>query len=655
MRGVLVTAAAWLIALPVAAQTGEATATPTPAETPAPAEATPPADAPAGDDVPADEPAPEPAPADPTEAPPAIAAEDPAPPPDEDSGFDPGYGKLPKTGSARVLPSPFSGDLNSLQSEKLPLGNFMDTRIAFSFSDDNFLAGPGVTTPSSPSVDFSPRSNNQLFFDNLNTRNTGYETLSSLVLHRRQRGFIPGMDTEAAIVSRFTWTADDDTGRNRASFFDDGSYLRIRYFFNQSVEDESAANIDLVMFPFNSNRFRLGYLWDISWGGNDIFPSDNGAVPGAKLQLNILDGYVYAGAKTARLQTQVQGTATIREIESFWGWLMGAGYDFFDLLQFDVGGGFFARGTNQNEGVQDQILWGGGGSARVIFHLGRAVPRSIDFRLYNSDPAFANLFQTAARPQSGFRFLATAEASHLEQTLQDPENLQSTKFQGWGGNQLLGGANAAALSAQFGWGDWDIRADGIYRDLAFITYSRPGLTPYLGLPAASAQSPEFLFALQTSYFIEFLHLTPAIVAGVQMPASYTGFDPSRLPADTGDGIEGAVGQSEVIRGNGSEDLLPCLEYGTADDGSRICQNASVAEPIYALRTSLKWDLSRMLSVIASVAFLVDNNENILINSSAGQTRERYGNIGFLPPILLPGTTQPHNLRIGGGIFAQARF
>ena len=42
------------------------------------------------------------------------------------------------------------------------------------------------------------------------------------------------------------------------------------------------------------------------------------------------------------------------------------------------------------------------------------------------------------------------------------------------------------------------------------------------------------------------------------------------------------------------------------------------------------------------------------------TRQRFANIDFpvvndVTPFLFPFTTAPHNLRLGGGIFAQARF
>jgi hypothetical protein len=529
-------------------------------------------------------------------------------------------GEAPEAGAAG-----FDGTIENPEEGKSPvLGNFMDTRLSFSFSDDNWLAGPGQTTPSSPSVDFFPRSNNQLFFDNLNRRDSGFETLSHMVLHRRQRGFIPGMDTEGAIVSRFIWFADDETGRSGTTFRDDGSYIRMRYFFNGSTKDENAANLDLVMFPFNTNRFRLGYLYDISWGGLNIFPAKGIAAPGAKLQLKISDGYAFIGAKTARLLDE-----NINEIESNWGGLAGAGWDFADLFAVDFGGGYFRRGTNPLVGVEGQPVDGFGGSTRLTFHWGRRVPGSIDFRLYRTDPALMDLFKVARKGKKGMSFLAALEYSHLEQTLQDPETPTST---------VLQGANAAALSLKFQYDNLALNADGIWRDLAFILYERPSFVPFQDFPRESVMSPEVLGSFSVSYFLEDLHLTPGAVLGVQMPATFTGLLPGTVVDSGAPDLAGS--QTVVVRNIGSVDILPCAER--AEDGG--CNAPATAVPIYAARFALKWDVSEIMAIVAETTFFLDNNETDLVDSEGGLiTRQFVSTVGDL------------NLRVAGGLFAQARF
>jgi len=60
-----------------------------------------------------------------------------------------------------------------------------DTRIAFTLTNENLLVKPGETIPSVPGWRFgTPNSLGVLFFDNYDTRFSGYETLTHLVASR---------------------------------------------------------------------------------------------------------------------------------------------------------------------------------------------------------------------------------------------------------------------------------------------------------------------------------------------------------------------------------------------------------------------------------------------------------------------------------------
>ena len=257
-----------------------------------------------------------------------------------------------------LLPPQGTGDVLAPEKSKMPLSDFVDTRMSFSFSDDDFFAGPGDTRPNSPSLDFAPRRSNKVFFDNLNSRDTGQETLTHLVLYRHLPGFIPGVDTEAALVMRFNLYADDETGQRKQSFYDDGTYLKLGWYPGKEI-DEDNLHFTLTMFPFDTNRFRLGYLYDISWGGPEIFPSSGVSAPGAKLQMDVGPFYMYGGAKTARLLDE-----NINEIESNWGFLGGLGIDMMDMFTLETGAGYFTRGTNPLTGVEGEPVLGYGGSGR---------------------------------------------------------------------------------------------------------------------------------------------------------------------------------------------------------------------------------------------------------------------------------------------------
>src|SRR5205814_3076855 len=95
-------------------------------------------------------------------------------------------------------------------------------------------------------------------------------------------------------------------GKLGQSFFDDGSYLRTSFFPFGDTTVPDDLKFEGTFYPFNTVRYRLGYLYDITWGGPEIFPSRNVSAPGMKLQVSYnkfrwLGAYAYFGAKTARL------------------------------------------------------------------------------------------------------------------------------------------------------------------------------------------------------------------------------------------------------------------------------------------------------------------------------------------------------------------
>ncbi len=157
-------------------------------------------------------------------------------------------------------PDPFPGV--EAEAEKSS-SDFMDTTITFVAGDDNVLADAGETIPSSPRPDFRPRRGNSLFFDNYDSRSTGEETRTHLVLYKEFDGFFKGVTPEAAMVLEWDLnrsTRDnnrfEETGSRKVSsgIRDDGSYLATRFHFG----DDS---LQLLLFPVDSDRFRLGYLY----------------------------------------------------------------------------------------------------------------------------------------------------------------------------------------------------------------------------------------------------------------------------------------------------------------------------------------------------------------------------------------------------------
>src|SRR6185369_2858770 len=80
-------------------------------------------------------------------------------------------------------------------------GDFVDTRLNFTITDESILAKPNETVPSVPGLRIGmPTSLGVLFFDNWDTRFSGYENLSHLTLYKNvERAHF---QAEAALVLR---------------------------------------------------------------------------------------------------------------------------------------------------------------------------------------------------------------------------------------------------------------------------------------------------------------------------------------------------------------------------------------------------------------------------------------------------------------------
>src|SRR4051812_14656304 len=85
--------------------------------------------------------------------------------------------------------------------------DFVDTRLNFTLTDENLLVKPGETNPNVPGLRIDrPNQFGILFFDNYDTRFTGYENLTHLVLYKKvEKGrFV----AEAALAIRMLQFSD---------------------------------------------------------------------------------------------------------------------------------------------------------------------------------------------------------------------------------------------------------------------------------------------------------------------------------------------------------------------------------------------------------------------------------------------------------------
>lgn len=501
-----------------------------------------------------------------------------------------------------------------------PSGDFMDTRLTWTFGDDDFLHKTGELIPLSPSFSVGDRRQYRLFFDNLNSRFAGRENLTHLVMYKRMPGFFPRLTTEASLVLRFDLASLSANSNNlNTALYDSGSFIRVFYNTGKNPND----GISAVFFPLDTDRMRLGYLYDISWGGSaayinqSIFPRIQGSSPGLKVQYDSEKFYAFAGFKTATIvQPQqilraggVSDVEVVRVGETNYGALGGFGVDPIKHLRFDAGAGWFQQGKFDLEDVRGRPVYTYGGSARFVLHDNMPVPKSIDFRLYRNDPTAPMILFAPTQYEPGkIAWSFSGEASLLRQHLKDFDVAGAVTDQS---------AYAGALQGVLKAGYAQLSATGIYRNLPFVVRNVPGFIPFETLPSGASTSPELFGALAADYHIPSVQLTPGIGGGIQMPATFQS-----------DFSEGSVPASRVIvvRQQGDQSILPFGAKRT---------------PILQARASVKWTMSEILSAVVWVQFVRDNNGTLVVRDPAEGTAS------------LRVLQSPN--RLGIGLALQARF
>jgi len=302
--------------------------------------------------------------------------------------------------------------LGAMLAAPASAGDFIDTRLSFVFSENNFFAKPGETQINSPGFGIGADRSNTLFFDNYDTRFSGFETMSHLVLYSKMPSFFKNLTTEASLVVRFLIIDEDNT-----YIKDAGSYIRLTYDLSDGQRDDT--NIQLVMFPISGDRFRLGYSYKISWGGSEVFPLNYGMVPAAKLQLNLPWAYAFLGMKSTQIRENIGDTEQTEMVTNY-GFLGGGGVDIAGF-RAEVNGGYFTRGTFQPEGLRGSDIYGGGYSVQLGYHSGMDIGTSIDFKLYENDPQMEYRFFKPEKYDDSLSYVVKAEFSHLLHSLGDPD------------------------------------------------------------------------------------------------------------------------------------------------------------------------------------------------------------------------------------------
>jgi hypothetical protein len=461
---------------------------------------------------------------------------------------------------------------------------FFDTRLAFTLTNENVLVKPGDTIPSVPGWRFgTPNSLGVLFFDNYDTRYSGFETLSHATMYRDyQRGHF---EAEAGLVVRI-----NELSGSNINLSDDGTYIKLTNWKDPTHKDPT--RISLTAFPVSADRFRLGYSYRLSWGGDPEYGRTNSATPGMKVQYDTNGFYAFVGAKSAVVLDE-----RTAEQKSALAALAGAGYDPTDMIRLEINGGYFDRGYNELQDVNDQKVQLYGVSGQVSIHHGMPLRSSLDYRLYKNDnEKISGLFAPDTYP-GGLSWLAQSEFTVLAQTLKDPNMIGSTAIQ-------MG--HAGDLNVRVKLDRIRLRLDVSYRDLAFILHSQPSLPTYEDFPNDYKTAADFFGAVGIDRNWDDW-ITAGVVAGIERPASLT--SPKGIP---GGAVDSTAPSTAVIRNNNIDTVITILPPG------------KTVVPQLALKGNLKLDFGRIFSALLEVFYSYDGNTTQYVRTCSDVTQCPFG-------------------------------
>lgn len=526
-------------------------------------------------------------------------AEAPADMPLEETDAETSSVDLPPASSSKWLDKPETpveeeqeDDSAESKTGGFRFSDFVKTKINFTYADDNLLENSEF----SPKMGIGQRNVSE-FTGGVGELSPIDVQQTHLTLHHQGEGYLPGLLTEAALVLRFGLSTDPTTGSPNASFADDGSFLRAGYVFDHASEKSMA--LDLTGFPFDSDRFLLGYHYDLSWAGETSFPQNNSSVPGLRLGFTHPWFYVFAGFKT-HLQPKKDKLATERvPVETVYAGLFGFGLSPVPVpgLLIETNGGLIEKGDNpgmievvSQEGRDDIMAWGV--SSRVSYSYGLPISNRMDLRMQENDPR-TRLDKTGSDTYepNAISFVVSGEFDYLSQNLQDPDVSYGTK---------AFNAPAALVAAKFKWDYLRVYLEGAYRSLEFLIFDTPGFVPFQALPDSAIKRDELYAVLAVDYHIKQAYLTLGVTGGYKRPATYQGAR----------GVPIAV----VKRRTTSSAYISPFNRPI-----EILPEGEPALDIIEAKFNAQFDMSDFMSLMLELSYTLDNNRTKLDTGNNSET------------------------------------
>jgi hypothetical protein len=275
--------------------------------------------------------------------------------------------------------------------------------------------------------------------------------------------------------------------------------------------------VSLTGYAVDSGRFRLGYSYDLTWGGRDMYAFTTGAAPGVRLQWQKGGTYAFGGVKSA-VGDYVDPDTRLKRNQAYYGYLAGAGAQIGDQLKVEFGVGSFQQGQIQNVDYTTSTLYGE--TINALGYAGQVAWRSTselgwiesaDLKLYRNSPEFVRDSYVSHRQVDGFGMLVQAEIDRLSHNLLDPVAGDATTIET---------GTAADLQTLFVKDSTSVGIDMVYKDLAYILFNVPGLTSGVAMNPDMAQTAQLYGRVKASHYFAKAHVAPTVGFGWMQPATY---------------------------------------------------------------------------------------------------------------------------------------
>lgn len=398
-------------------------------------------------------------------------------------------------------------------------------RLVWLFGDDDILRPSSSTVPVSRGLGFGDRAGYGAFFDAVERTHRGRDNLLQLQLSREHDALHPDLTTSAELALAVDLDAllvEGASGSGTLHVEDWGTRLGASLKLG-------AALLTLDLFPFDTDRVRLGTLRELSWGGTDFrrlessFPGVHAGVPGAQLRLDV-------GPLKAFFAFKLGESNRSPVAKSLFGALAGAEVTFGPAVRATLGAGVIEHPSLSDSGGPAAAGFGAALNARLVVQEGLA-----DARVPGELSSFRDDPWSSGRFESGWAL--AVESTALVQRLTDFDRASrgviepalAVALQG----TASGGPIASALLLE-------------YRELGFVLRNVPGLFPEQSLPRAGIAQSEFSAALSSAW-TGIRYLVPELVLGLRVPAAFA----PRIRGDFEPVVVRAAGDlAPLVRGSG---------------------------------------------------------------------------------------------------------